>query len=221
MGVRLGAALGAVVFALAVSAPAAPASVACPGDDQLPTTSSALQTAQAIVCDINAVRARDDLDPLKWDWRLGAAAQRHADDMAARHYVSHRSPDGNDVIDRVIPTGYTSMSDDWLVLENLGWATASLSTPLAFTLGWLGSPGHRANMLDPDIQDIGVGISFGSAYEGSGDGTFVVTDFGSTGVRHAAAHQSGFRRWLNQSCSKATTLSGWWAHPTTRTHCAH
>jgi uncharacterized protein YkwD len=141
----------------------ASASVACPDDLAPATTANASAAVVAIVCDINIVRERGGLKPLRWDWRLWAPAQRMAQDMGTRHYWSHVTPEGVHLEDRVAPTGYTSEEDSsWLLAENIGWGTAMYSTPLSIVLGWLNSPEHRANLLDPELEDIGVGMFEGS-----------------------------------------------------------
>src|SRR4051794_35972978 len=147
------------VFGMAGLAPATSlASDACPGDEVVPTTATVAQAATALVCDLNQIRAAHGLPALSWSWHLWYAGQMMATDMAAKHYVSHEMPDGRTVADRVIPTGYSGGSDDWLLLENVGWTRGVLSSPAAMTAGWMNSEGHRVNILDPDVRDIGIGL---------------------------------------------------------------
>jgi uncharacterized protein YkwD len=140
--------------------------------------------AMSIVCDINIARTQHGVRPLRWDWRLWSAAQRQANDMAARHYAAHVTPDGRDLRDRIEPTGYipAGASANWLVGENLGWGTGVLSTPLAIVVGWLDSPGHRENMLDPQFQDIGVGINSGAITKNGQSGVIYAAEFGTRGA---------------------------------------
>jgi len=133
----------------------------------------------SVVCDINVLRGRQGLRPLRWDGRLWSAAQGMAADMADRHYFGHVTEDGRTLADRILPTGYLPSSPTWMLAENLGWGTRSLSSPLAIVLGWMDSPPHRENVLDPQLEDIGVGMAEGGP---QGGGMVYVADFGTRGV---------------------------------------
>lgn len=158
------------------------ASPACPGDDVQPVAATAAATAQALLCDLNEVRAQNGLGALSWDWRLWSAAQKHAQDMADRDYFSHVTPEGLALRDRVAPTGYLTSDTDWTLAENLGFGTSTLSPPDAITDGWMNSAPHRENMLDPTVQDVGIGIVQGAVTNGGVVGTIYVVDFGARGV---------------------------------------
>src|SRR6478672_8645696 len=124
MGVLRRAALVALpqLVLLALSASAV-ASGPCPTDSIQPTDATSDDAAAAIVCDLNVVRAQYNLPQLSWDDRLAAAAQGMAEDMAARHYASHVTPDGVDVTMRVQRTGYIPSNGTWALAENIGWGT--------------------------------------------------------------------------------------------------
>ena len=179
MGVRglAVAAAAAQLVRLAVASNAS-ASVVCPTDGTQPTLASAYDAAVALVCDVNAYRTQNGLRPLQWDWRLWRAAQDQADDMAANHYAGHISADGRRLTDRVRPTGYIPNNADWSLGENVGWGTSYLSTPLAIVTGWIASPEHRENMLDPRFRDIGIGVNQGSISQDGQSGIIFVADFG-------------------------------------------
>lgn len=98
----------------------------------------------------NNFRAQNGLSPLEFDAQLATAAQTHTENMAFQDFFSHTGLDGSDVGDRVTNTGYNYFT----VGENIG---AGYQTPEAVVQGWIESPGHRANMLNPDFQEIGVG----------------------------------------------------------------
>lgn len=103
---------------------------------------------------VNRLRAEAGLAPLVEDPRLDAAAQEHAEDMLARGYYDHRSPEGKQVGDRVKAEGYS-----WsLVAENLA---AGHSTVDAALDAWMKSSGHRANLLRPNVTDFGFGLAVG------------------------------------------------------------
>src|SRR3954467_392894 len=162
MGVRSRlVALGATCLMLLACSGNASASVACPGDEVQPTAATAYDSVMSLVCDVNEFRVRNGLRPLRWDWRLWSGAQSHATDMATRHYFAHTSPEGKGVADRMAPTGYIPQGLGWMLSENLGFGTNMLSSPVAISVGWMNSEIHRENMLDPDVDDIGIGLDFG------------------------------------------------------------
>jgi uncharacterized protein YkwD len=172
------------------------ASPACPGDDVQPVAATAATTAQALLCDLNNVRAQNGLGALNWDWRLWAAAQRHAEDMADRHYFAHITPEGLALRDRVAPTGYLTSDTDWTLAENLGFGTSTLSPPSAIMDGWMNSAPHRENMFDPTVQDVGIGLAQGAVIDGGVAGTIYVVDFGarSAGATVRQGGPGGARR---------------------------
>jgi uncharacterized protein YkwD len=164
-----------MLFVFCASASASPD---CPADTIQPTVDTGYDGAMAMVCDLNAMRVQNGLRPLRWDWRLWSAAQVMAADMAARHYAAHVTPEGVGLADRIQPTGYIPSNAEWELAENLGWGTSVLSTPLAIVTGWMNSDHHRENILDPDLEDVGVGIALGAITDGGQSGIIYVADFG-------------------------------------------
>lgn len=110
-----------------------------------------------VVALTNRHRAEAGLVPLVPSARLAAAAQAHDDDMVRRGFFAHESPDGRSVADRVRAAGY----DFRVVAENLA---AGQRTAAEVVQGWLDSPGHRANLLHPDVREIGVAYAEGGTY---------------------------------------------------------
>src|SRR3954468_12119438 len=179
MGYRHFAATAAAFCMLFVFCATAGASVACPDDLTPPTRETAAAASMALVCDMNVLRAQNGLRPLRWDWRLWAAAERMAVDMTERHFFSHVTPDGRNLVDRVLPTGYLPDEPSWTLTENLAWGRGALSTPLSVAFGWMGSPAHRENVLDPVVDDVGIGVIDGPPDLG---GIVYVADFGTRGI---------------------------------------
>jgi uncharacterized protein YkwD len=105
----------------------------------------------------NAERGRHGLRPLAVDQRLAAAAQAHSADMVRRGFFAHESPDGRQVWDRAVAAGYAYRK----VAENIA---AGQRTAEEVVRGWMESPGHRANILDRDLTQIGVGRADGGSY---------------------------------------------------------
>lgn len=92
--------------------------------------------------------------PLTISRLLHDAATAHASDMARRNYFDHHAPDGSEPRDRVRRTGYR-----WtLIGENIAFGPESAEEAVA---GWLASPGHCANIMDPRFRDTGVALGTG------------------------------------------------------------
>jgi uncharacterized protein YkwD len=92
--------------------------------------------------------------PLYASRPLTEAAADHARDMARRNYFEHRGRDGSQPKDRVLRAGY----EPRLSGENIAFGPESAEEVVA---GWLDSPGHCANIMDPRFKDIGVGLATG------------------------------------------------------------
>lgn len=87
--------------------------------------------------------------PLSWDQRLERAAQAHATDMARHEYFSHQGRDGAQAAVRVQRAGYA-----WRAVgENIAAGQPSAEE---VTAGWIASPGHCANLMNPAFTQMGV-----------------------------------------------------------------
>ena len=114
------------------------------------------QIRSGLLVKINAFRAGKGLGALSLSPALNAAAQAHAQDMAARATLTHTGADGSDVGDRAGRAGYRFHE----IAENVAQGQASVD---AVMISWEKSPGHRANMLLPGVTDLGVGYAEGPA----------------------------------------------------------
>lgn len=149
----------------AVAVPAAPAAAACPGADTAVTPLTLPAARAAVLCLVNAQRTSRGLGAVTQNARLQLAAQGHSDDMALRNYFSHDDPDGGDPGDRITAAGYA-----WQTYgENIAVGQA---TPADVMSDWMNSTGHRANILNPDFTELGVGISVVAATLPGGTGTW-------------------------------------------------
>jgi uncharacterized protein YkwD len=145
----------------------------CAGADSIPTAANLAAIRSATLCLVNSERVRAGLAPLVENPLLAAAAQGHADDMAARGYFSHTSQDGRSFDQRIRAAGYGGGS----MAENIAWGGGSLGTPRRIVAAWMSSAGHRANILNGGLVDSGVGVAARTPQGGSG-GTYV-HDFGA------------------------------------------
>ncbi|GGM07435.1 hypothetical protein GCM10010129_59180 [Streptomyces fumigatiscleroticus] len=120
-----------------------------------PLTPEGLARTEAEVVELtNAERARAGLPPLAPDPRLATAARAHSADMAARDFYAHTSPDGGKPGDRAAAAGSTLRS----IGENIACGQRCAADVVR---GWMNSPGHRANILEPDFTHLGVGFAGG------------------------------------------------------------
>ncbi|MFF5712430.1 CAP domain-containing protein [Streptomyces sp. NPDC012756] len=125
----------------------------------------AARFVQDVVELANAEREKAGCGPLRSEGHLRNAAQGHADDMAARDYYEHHSPEGRDAGDRMSGAGYA-----WSAWgENIHRGP---KTPAKAMADWMDSPGHRANILNCSFRDIGVGVTLAA------NGPWWVQDFG-------------------------------------------
>lgn len=92
--------------------------------------------------------------PLVISDKLYRAARSHARDMARRNYFEHQGRDGRSPKDRVQGEGYRLL----LTGENIAFGPATAAEVVS---GWLGSPGHCANIMDPRFREMGVAVSLG------------------------------------------------------------
>ena len=135
-------------------------------------------TRGAVLCLVNAERARRGLRPVASSWRLRRAAQAHSDDMVARDYFDHVTPGGSGLGDRVAATGYMRRHPDWGLGEAIGWAQGALATPSALMRAWMASPPHRAVILGRSYRDLGVGVALAGPEPGAGPAVTITLDFG-------------------------------------------
>ncbi|MGW2227058.1 sigma-70 family RNA polymerase sigma factor [Streptomyces formicae] len=112
-------------------------------------------TAAQVVALVNTERSKAGCGPVRSNDKLATAASKHSADMAARDYFDHTSPDGTDPGDRITAAGYR-----WSTYgENIA---RGQQTPASVMDSWMNSPGHRANILNCDFKELGVGIHNGS-----------------------------------------------------------
>lgn len=97
-------------------------------------------------------RAMPPAAPLRLSVQLNAAADAHARDMARQHYFEHPDREGRTPADRVRATGYAEIR----VGENIAYGALSTDDAIA---GWLRSPGHCENLMDPKFEQMGIAFA--------------------------------------------------------------
>lgn len=108
-----------------------------------------------VVTLVNSARARHGARPLRVDEQLRRAARGHSQDMAHRRFHAHLNPDGVEPATRMRAHGYLAPG-----AENIARGQAR---PHEVMHAWLNSPGHRANILNPEFAAIGVGVCLGTS----------------------------------------------------------
>jgi len=119
---------------------------------------------------VNRERASRGLGALAASAELQGAARGHASAMAAGGFFGHDAPNGSTMTSRIEGAGYRG----WTFLaENIA---AGQGTPEAVMAAWMGSAGHRQNLLSPQAREIGIGHVYRSGTE---FGNYWVEDFGA------------------------------------------
>ena len=131
---------------------------------------------QHIHASINIQRQASDRERLKWDATLGKLARAHSEDMAKRGYFKHTNPEGLTPMKRMQEAGYNKCQ---LIGENIHqnnlysrvieekkrttYDWNSMERIAAITIAeWMGSDGHRDNILQKEFTLEGVGVAIAS-----------------------------------------------------------
>jgi uncharacterized protein YkwD len=143
----------------AAHSPSAGRSSTCANASIRPAAENLALVRDAVLCLINGERRGAGERPLTAVASLYAAAQRHTEDMAFEDYFEHIGPRGDTPSQRMRATGYLSGAQFYEVGENIALGTGWMASPRAIVAGWMASPGHRANILDANFRDTGIGAT--------------------------------------------------------------
>lgn len=130
---------------------------------------------QVIVCLTNRERQRRlpenrGLKPLAINATLMQTARAHSNDMVQNAFFDHVNKQGVDACGRIMAAGYSAKSCG----ENIAIRRTQPVTPYHFLYapdginGWMRSPRHKAQILNPNYSEIGVGLAAGDAEAGPG-----------------------------------------------------
>jgi uncharacterized protein YkwD len=111
---------------------------------------------QRVVELVNLERANVGLPPLKLNEDLGYSARYHAKDMQDENYFNHDSYDGSTLVCNWGQRISLFYSNWWALGENIA---VGYDTPESVMSeeGWMGSAGHKSNILNTNYREIGVG----------------------------------------------------------------
>lgn len=101
---------------------------------------------------VNIERSKNGLGQLTGDWQLSRVARYKSTDMRDKNYFSHYSPTYGDPFKMMHDFGISFYAAG----ENIAMGQ---QTPAAVMNAWMNSPGHRANILNPQYNEIGVGVA--------------------------------------------------------------
>lgn len=93
---------------------------------------------------------------LSWNDKLTQAATGHSVDMMSNNFFSHTGSNGSTLAQRIEAAGYSWSS----IGENIAAGQTSINTVVD---GWVASPGHCANIMNPQFQHVGVACVRGAA----------------------------------------------------------
>jgi Cysteine-rich secretory protein family len=113
----------------------------------------------------NKARTDQGLQPLHWDPTLASAAQAHAQQMFKQHSLSHQLPGEPDLQARAAQAGAHFRE----IAENVAMGNGAEGVEKE----WMSSSPHRANILDPRLTNIGIGVVEHAGY------WYAVVDFDS------------------------------------------
>lgn len=111
----------------------------------------------------NHERASRKLAPLRWSATLAAAARGHAQRMAAQNTLAHQLPGEAGMEERATQAGARFSA----LAENVAEGPSAESIHRE----WMNSPPHRANLLDPQLDSVGIAVAPGKTF------LFAVEDF--------------------------------------------
>jgi uncharacterized protein YkwD len=116
-----------------------------PGDAQVMEVEASKLLAEA-----NDSRREQGVGLLRWDRALAAAALKHCMRMAAERQIAHQFAGEPDPAERAGEAGAKFSVAE----ENVAWA----SNPGSIHQGWMQSPEHRANLLSPRVDRVGIAV---------------------------------------------------------------
>jgi Cysteine-rich secretory protein family len=119
----------------------------------------------ALLDAINHERTSAGLPALQWDAALATSARQHAQLMAQKNTLSHQFPGELSLQDRATQNG----AHFSVISENI----AQGPSVMGLHTQWMNSPPHRANILDSEVNSVGIAIVQ------SGNSLFAVEDFSS------------------------------------------
>jgi uncharacterized protein YkwD len=134
----------------------------------LPVSATAgISSDASVLREMNRVRAQHGLSALRYDAHLQRAAVAHTREMLTTNIFEH-----GDFGSRMLQFDVQGR----IAGENLAWGTGSLGSARGIVAAWMASPEHRANLLRPSFNRVGVGELVGG-FQGYPGAHVVTADF--------------------------------------------
>jgi uncharacterized protein YkwD len=109
--------------------------------------------ADSVLTAVNAARAKAGCTPLRLNGKLAAAAKSHARAMAEQNFFGHAGKDGSRFSSRIARQGYSYRT----AAENIAAGQRSAGQVVQ---SWLGSTGHRRNILNCQMTETGIAVVY-------------------------------------------------------------
>jgi uncharacterized protein YkwD len=151
----------------------------CHGAARPPGAMVGYQLRGSILCLVNRLRDWHGLPRLRLNLDLRDSAVAHSRSMVRSGVFSHYGSDGSSVESRIAHSGYLLGASSYRVAEDIGAGKGRRGgSPLAIVRGWMRSPGHRQNILDPGLREFGAGMARGDPLGGGANAATYTLDFG-------------------------------------------
>lgn len=124
-----------------------------PGDKvYIPKSSDSISVEDEVIRLVNAERKKAGLSPVTKNWEASRVARIKSQDMIDNNYFAHNSP--------VYGTPFQMLKNFGLSYRYAGENIAKGQTsPQAVMNAWMNSSGHKANILNKNYTQIGVGLA--------------------------------------------------------------
>lgn len=134
---------------------------------------------------VNAERAKTGAQPLAFNSYLNDSADSHTNWMINTDTFSHTGVNGSTPTTRMKTAGYT-FSGSWASAENIAWASTRAPSGYQDEVqllhnNFMNSAGHKANILNANFREIGIGFNTGS-YQ-NWDAAFATQNFAKSGTK--------------------------------------
>ena len=119
---------------------------------------------------INQERREAGLSDLKISMNMNESAQDHSEWMGENGILSHTGEGGSSARERIEESGLP-LEGRWVTLENVAYVShrdgMSIDEVRQMHENLMNSPGHRANILNDEVEFVGIGLSTGTVTQGS------------------------------------------------------
>lgn len=118
----------------------------------IPSKNGYVSMEEEIINLVNQERKKNNLNPLIKNWQLSRTARIKSEDMATNNYFSHTSPTYGSPFNMLTDFNIKYQA----AAENIAYGQTSAEEVMN---SWMNSSGHRANILNPNYNQIGVGVA--------------------------------------------------------------